>query len=58
MSTPCKMFSVVLPFSVYERLKVVAKESETSVGGLLREGANLLLKNNDCKCSEKVKNDQ
>ena len=44
MSEPCKMFSVVLPFSVYERLKAVARLNETSVGGLLREGANLLLK--------------
>jgi hypothetical protein len=38
------MFSVVLPFDIYERLKALARESETSVGGLLREGANLLLK--------------
>lgn len=44
MSEPCKMFSVVLPFSVYERLKAMAKEGETSIGGLLREGASLLLK--------------
>ena len=44
MNEPCKMFSVVMPFSVYVRLKAMAKESETSVGGLLREGANLLLK--------------
>jgi hypothetical protein len=38
------MFSVVLPFGVYERLKTIARERETSIGGLLREGANLLLK--------------
>ena len=40
MSEPCKMFSLVLPFGVYERLKTIARERETSIGGLLREGAN------------------
>lgn len=44
MDEPCKMFSVVMPFSVYERLKAMSKEREISVGGLLREGVNLLLK--------------
>ncbi|KKT02882.1 MAG: hypothetical protein UV78_C0047G0004 [Parcubacteria group bacterium GW2011_GWA2_43_17] len=44
MSEPCKMFSVVLPFSVYEKLRAVARLNETSIGGLLREGANLLLR--------------
>lgn len=47
MSEPCKMFSVVLPFSVYERLKALARNDETSIGGLLREGAKLLLKGKD-----------
>lgn len=51
MVEPCKMFSVVLPFSVYEKLKAISRERETSIGRLLREGADLLLKG---KADEKM----
>ena len=45
MNEPCKMFSVVMPFKTYERLKAMAKDRDTSVGGLLRQGADLVLRN-------------
>ncbi len=51
---PCKMFTLVMPFRVYERLKVMAKEHETSVGNLARKGIDLLLKSEGCKCPENV----
>jgi len=47
-----KMFSVILPYEVYEQLKVVAREQEVSIGRLLRDGAKLMLD----ECNEKTKN--
>lgn len=52
MNEAIKMFSVILPYGVYERLKIMAKDQEVSVGRLIREGAELMLK----ECNEKVKN--
>ena len=56
MSEPCKMFSVVLPFTVYEKLKAVAQESETSIGELLRKGAGLVLRSKEHRCAGESKN--
>jgi len=36
-----KMFSVILPFAVYEQLKTMARDQEVSVGRLIRDGAEL-----------------
>jgi len=43
MKEPCKLFSVVLPFEVYEKLKAVSRADEISVGELVRRGVDLLL---------------
>lgn len=53
MNEAIKMFSVVLPYGVYEQLKVVAREREVSVGRLIRDGAELMLK----ECNGKMKID-
>jgi hypothetical protein len=50
------MFSVVLPFTVYEKLKAVARESETSIGELLRKGAGLVLRSKEHRCAGESKN--
>lgn len=52
MSEPCKMFNFVMPYKIYERLRTLAKEHETSVGNLVRKGIDLLLKE---KCSGDTK---
>lgn len=39
-----KMFSIVMPFGLYERLKAASLERDVSVGAILREGAELILK--------------
>lgn len=52
MNEAIKMFSVILPYEVYEQLKVVAREQEVSIGRLLRDGAKLMLD----ECNEKTKN--
>ncbi|WP_295100504.1 hypothetical protein [uncultured Candidatus Kuenenia sp.] len=52
MGEAIKMFSVILPFAVYEQLKTMARDQEVSVGRLIRDGAELMLK----ESNEKVKN--
>lgn len=44
---PCKMINFIMPFKTYERLKIIAKEREISVGNLARRGIDLLLKNEE-----------
>ncbi|NUN23899.1 MAG: hypothetical protein HUU09_10600 [Candidatus Jettenia caeni] len=43
MKVPCKVFSIAMEYSVYEKLHAIAKENDTSVAKLLRDGANLIL---------------
>jgi len=45
MSEPCKMFSVVLPYKTFEKLKTVAKEHDVSVGRTIRDAVDSFLKN-------------
>lgn len=43
MREPCKMFSLVLPYTTFERLQVVAKAQELSVGRTIRMAVETFL---------------
>lgn len=45
MSEPYKMFSVIMPFKTFEKLKTVAKEHDISVGKTIRIAVDSFLKN-------------
>jgi hypothetical protein len=47
---PRKYFNLVLPIEVYRELKKTAYETGQSMGGLMRQGIDLVLKN---KCEDK-----
>ncbi|MBI5447823.1 MAG: hypothetical protein HY939_03735 [Gammaproteobacteria bacterium] len=44
MSEPCKMFSVVMPYRIFEQLRDVAQQRELSVGRVIRLAVEIFLK--------------